>query len=204
MTFSELAEYKNVKSEIKAKTAKKKELIAEQKNCGIHFIRASKLGEQIATLTEDIEELKFQKAQLLSRLNCQDNGVASQDKKVKDMNTFLEKLEQQHSTLSAQKEKDKAQFLEIRGSIAPENHDALMAEREAIRPDGKVGLVQKLYAVYKGKYRSETFDEANRRVDAELQEEPMIKKKRSISEQLRTPKLETQQPKKQKKKEYER
>ena len=32
----------------------------------------------------------------------------------------------------------------------------------------------------------------------------MIKKKRSISEQLRTPKLETQQPKKQKKKEYER
>lgn len=68
-----LTEYKNVKAEIKAKTAEKKELIAEQKNCGIHFIRASRLGEQIATLTEDIEELKFQKAQLLSRLNCQDS-----------------------------------------------------------------------------------------------------------------------------------
>ena len=79
-----------------------------------------------------------------------------------------------------------------------------MTEREAIRSDGKIGLVQKLYAVYKEKYRPETFDEANRQVDAELQEEPMIKKKRSISEQLRTPKLETQQPKKQKKKEYER
>ena len=199
-----LTEYKNVKAEIKAKTAEKKELIAEQKNCGIHFIRASKLGEQIAKLTEDIEELKFQKAQLLSRLNCQDNGIASKDKNVKEMDTFLGKLEQQHSTLSAQKEKDKAQFLEIRNSIVPENHDALMTEREAIRSDGKIGLVQKLYAVYKEKYRSETFDEANRQVDAELQEEPMIKKKRSISEQLRTPKLETQQPKKQKKKEYER
>ena len=113
-------------------------------------------------------------------------------------------MEQQHSTLSAQKEKDKAQFLEIRNSIVPENHDALMTEREAIRSDGKIGLVQKLYAVYKEKYRSETFDAANRQVDAESQEEPMIKKKRSISEQLRTPKLETQQPKKQKKKEYER
>ena len=199
-----LTEYKNVKAEIKAKIAEKKELIAEQKNCGIHFIRASKLGEQIAKLTEDIEELKFQKAQLLSRLNCQDNGIASKDKNVKEMDTFLGKLEQQHSTLSAQKEKDKAQFLEIRNSIVPENHDALMTEREAIRSDGKIGLVQKLYAVYKEKYRSETFDEANRQVDAELQEEPMIKKKRSISEQLRTPKLETQQPKKQKKKEYER
>lgn len=54
-----LDEYKNVKVEIKAKTAEKKALIIEQKNCGIHFIRASKLGEQIATLTENIEELKF-------------------------------------------------------------------------------------------------------------------------------------------------
>lgn len=45
-----LAEYKNVKAEFKAKTAEKKELIAEQKNCGIHFIRVSKLGEQIGSL----------------------------------------------------------------------------------------------------------------------------------------------------------
>lgn len=199
-----LAEYKNVKSEIKAKIAEKKELIAEQKNCGIHFIRASKLGEQIAALTEDIEELKFQKVQILAQLNCLDAGVAYQDKKVKEMSAFLEKLEQQHSTLSAQKEKDKAQFLEIRDAVAPENHVVLMAEREAIRPDSKIRLVQKLYAVYKEKYRSETFDEANRKIDAELQEEPMIKKKRSISEVLKAPRQETAQPKKQKKKEYER
>lgn len=32
----------------------------------------------------------------------------------------------------------------------------------------------------------------------------MLKKKRSISDQLKTPKLETKQPKKQKKKKYER
>ena len=54
------------------------------------------------------------------------------------------------------------------------------------------------------KYSSETFDEANRQIDAELQEQPIRKKKRSISEQLKTPKQEIQQPKKQKKKEYER
>ena len=120
----------------------------------------TKLGEQIAALTEDMEELKFRKSQLLSRLNCQDSGIVSQDKKVKEMDTFLGKLEQQHITLSEQKENDKQKFLEIRNSIAPENRDAVMAEREAIRPDGKVGLVQKLYAVYKDKYRSEIFDEA--------------------------------------------
>ena len=199
-----LAEYKNVKSEIKAKTAKKKELIAEQKNCGIHFIRASKLGEQIATLTEDIEELKFQKAQLLTRLNCQDNGVAAKKQTLKDMDKALDNLVQQHTLLSEQKETDKAEFLEIRDDITPENKDAVMQEREAIRPQGRVGLVRRLYEKYRDKYSSDTFDEANRQVDAELKEHPIQKKKRSISEQLKTPKQEASQPKKQKKKEYER
>jgi len=37
-----------------------------------------------------------------------------------------------------------------------------------------------------------------------LKEQPIQKKKRSISEQLKMPKQETPQPKKQKKKEYER
>ena len=79
-----------------------------------------------------------------------------------------------------------------------------MAEREAIRPDGNVSLVQKLYAVYKDKYRFEIFDEANRQIDTELQEKPIQKQKRSIREQLKAPRQETPQPKKQKKKEYER
>lgn len=196
-----LAEYKKVKAELKTKTVEKKELIAEQKNCGIHFIRASKLGEQIVALTEDLEELKFRKSQLLSRLNCQDSGIASQDKKVKEMDTFLGKLEQQHITLSEQKEKDKQKFLEIRNGIAPENQDAVMEEREAIRPEGKVGLVQKLYAVYKDKYRSEIFNEANRQIDSDLQEKLIQKQKRSIKEQLKAPRQEIPQKKK---KEYER
>ena len=102
-----LAEYKNVKAEFKAKTAEKKELIAEQKNCGIHFIRVSKLGEQIAALTEDIEELKFQKAGLLSQLNCQDNGIAARKQNLKKMENALETLEQQ---LAQAKEEAKRPF----------------------------------------------------------------------------------------------
>lgn len=161
------------------------------------------MGEQIAALTEDIEEQKFRKSQLLSRLNCQDNCIASQDKKVKEMDVFLGKLEQQRITLSEQKEMDKAQFLEIRDGITSDSKDVVIAEREAIRPDGKVGLVQKLYAAYKDKYQSEIFDEANRQIDAELHEKPILKKKKSISEQLKVSRQEVPQPKK-RNKEYER
>lgn len=198
-----LTEYKEVKANIKAKTARKKELIEEQNNCGIHFIRSSRLGEQISELTEDIEELKFRKSQLLSRLNCQDNGIVAWDKEIKEMENFLGKLEQQHVTLSEQKEIDKTQFLEIRDGIAAESKNAVTAEREVLRPNSKGGLVQKLYAVYKDKYRSEIFDEANRQIDIDLKEKPILQKNRPISEQLKLPRQENSQPKK-RKKEYER
>ncbi len=155
-------------------------------------------------MTEDIEELKFRKTRLLSQLNCQDNGIASQDKKVKEMDVFLGKLKQEHITLSEEKEADKSQFIEIKEGIDSENTDAVQKERESIRPEGRIGLVKKLYERYKGRYSSDTFDEANRRVDEELQEQPILKKKRSISEQLKAPRQEVPQPKKQKKKDYER
>ena len=148
--------------------------------------------------------MKFQKAGLLSQLNCQDNGIAARKQNLKKMENALEILEQQHVVLSEQKEADKAQFLEVKDGITAKNQNAVMQERENLRPDGRVGLVRKLYEKYMDKYSSETFDEANRQIDAELQEQPIRKKKRSISEQLKMPKQETPQPKKQKKKEYER
>lgn len=58
-------------------------------------------------------------------------------------------------------------------------------------------------AAYKDKYRSEIFDEANRQIDTELQEKPILQKNRPISEHLKLPRQETSQPKK-RKKEYER
>lgn len=64
----ELSTLQEVRDAIKAKNAERKSLIAEQKSCGIHFIRANKLGEQIAAVTEDLEELKSRKSQLLARL----------------------------------------------------------------------------------------------------------------------------------------
>ncbi|MEE1195381.1 MAG: hypothetical protein UHS54_00645 [Lachnospiraceae bacterium] len=78
-----------------------------------------------------------------------------------------------------------------------------MAERGAIRSKDIVGLVRRLYEKYRDKYSSDTFDEANRQIDAELKEQPIQKKKRSINEQLKTPKQTVPKPKKQKKKEYE-
>lgn len=82
---------------------------------------------------------------------------------------------------------DKAQFFEIRDGITHGSKDAVLTEHEAIRLDGKIGLVQKLYTAYKDKYQSEIFNESNRQIDTELQENPIPKKNRSINKQLKAP-----------------
>ena len=198
-----LKEYQEVRDEIKAKNAERKSLIAEQKSCGIHFIRASKFGEQIAAVTEDLEELKSIKSQLLARLGCQDGEVHTRKQRLKDIDMSLGKLEAQHTTLSAQKQEDKAEFLAIRGSISPENQEAVQVEREALRSGGRSNLVQRLFAAYRDRYSTDTFEQANRQIDAELQEQPVQKQKRSIKERLKNLQPEVSQTRK-KNREYER
>lgn len=199
-----LKEYREVQICIKEKTAERKELMAQKKNCGIHFIRAGKLEEQITTLTEDIEELKSQKAQLLSRIGCQASEVKGFDSKLKELDTMQERLETQHTALSAQKEQDKEKYLEIKSAIAPENMEAVHAERAAIRPEGRKNLLKRLQEIYQQRYEYDTFRDADEMIDKELQEEPIYEKPKSISERLKREPTHDQPTKKPKKKEYER
>lgn len=154
-------------------------------------------------MTEDLEELKSRKSQLLARLGCQDGEVHTRKQRLKDIDMSLGKLEAQHTTLSAQKQEDKAEFLAIRGSISPENQEAVQVEREALRSGGRSNLVQRLFAAYRDRYSTDTFEQANRQIDAELQEQPVQKQKRSIKERLKNLQPEVSQTRK-KNREYER
>lgn len=201
---SVLNEYREVQAAIKEKTGERKNLIAERDNCGIHFIRASKLGEQIAALTEDIEELKSQKAMLLNRMGCQASEVKGFNSKLKELDTMQERLETQKATLSAQKEEDKEKYLEIKSGIAPENMEAVHAERAVIRPEGRRNLLKRLQEIYQQRYEYDTFRDADAVIDKELMEEPIYEKPKTISERLKREPAHDQPTKKPKKKEYER
>lgn len=199
-----LKEYREVQTSIKEKTAERKELIEQKKNCGIHFIRAGKPEEQITTLTEDIEELKSQKAMLLNRMGCQASEVKGFDSKLKELDIMEERLETQHTALFAQKEQDKEKYLEIKSGIAPENMEAVHAERAVIRPEGRKTLLKRLQDIYQERYEYDTFRDADSMIDKELQEEPIYEKPKSISKRLKREPDHDQQAKKPKKKEYER
>lgn len=129
-------------------------------------------------------------------MGCQSSEVHCRQKKIKDMDICPGKLEVQRIALSEQKQKHKDQFLEIRGKVAPENQEAVQEERAAIRFAGKSNLIQKLFSVYRERYSTDTFEKANRQINAELQEQPVHEKKRSIKERLHTARQEVSQTRK--------
>ena len=99
-----LTKYHRMDEMLNSKIVRRNSLKNEKKKCGIHFVRANRLQEQITTLTEAIEELKNNKSQVLFRLNCDETEVISN---VREMEASLEKLEIQYKTLSTQKEEYK-------------------------------------------------------------------------------------------------
>ena len=94
------------------------------------------LAEQIAALTEKIEELRSRQAMILHNLDCKNNGEAQR------FGSYLDKLEEMQEKLAAQRESltqqlsaTIKQYLEIENMIQPEDEDSVRQRRTALRPD---------------------------------------------------------------------
>lgn len=92
------------------------------------------LAEQIAALTEEIEELRSRQAMILHNLDCKNNGEAQR------FSSYLDKLEEMQEKLAAQRESLAQQFsattkqyLEIENTIHPKDVDAVYQQCAALR-----------------------------------------------------------------------
>ncbi len=179
-----LDEYHDVKEKIKEKTTEHNQLLAEKKACGIHFLRANKIREQLATLTEEIEELKSQKVQVLAKLDCQESEIKIRIKRLKDIESFLEKLEKQSTQLLQQKEEAKVQFFEMKEKVSEANEELVQKERSSIRFNSRDKLVKKLWDVYGNRYSRDIFVKANQLLDKELKEQTIIEKEKYLKEKI--------------------
>ena len=93
------------------------------------------LAEQIAALTEEIEELRSRQAMILHNLDCKNNGEA------KRFGGYLDKLEEMQEKLAAQRESHTQQlstttkqYLEIENTISPKDVNTVRQHRTALRP----------------------------------------------------------------------
>ena len=148
-----LNKYDTIKKRLKAKVAEKKELnIQKDKTSILNPFQHIKLNQQLTTLTEEIEELKSVKEQLLFQAECStDKDMTNLSKKYDQMEKNLDILDSQDTTLKEHLKKDAITFQEEAFSPKPEQYTELLDARIQIRPTFREKLIEQLKGTF-GKY----------------------------------------------------
>ena len=118
----------------------------------MNSIQHIKLNQQLTTITEEIEELKSRKEQLIFQAECStDKDMTNLSKKYDQMNKNLDILDSQDTSLKEQLEKDASAFREESFCPDPEQYTELLDTRIQIRPDFWDKLIEQLKGAF-GKY----------------------------------------------------
>ena len=136
----------------------------------------------VAELTEELEELRSEKKQLLASLDyAEDTGLSTVKKDISAMEANLARLEQQEQKYTAELNAALAEYKELKAQTAGFDPDELAMAQLAIRPQKEASAESKIQAAYGDKYDFWTMIGAKRDVAEMLgEEEP-----RSIMERLR-------------------
>ena len=155
-------------------------------------------------MTEDIEELRFQKKAVLNDLSCADEKlVVKIEQNFKHNLDVANKLNVRNTELKQESETVKLKYTEIRNNIPPESIEAVQAERLNIRAGNIRKTREALQETYGRKYSEDIFKEAETTVNDELGEKPV---KQSVLRQLQQKQRKTEPNRNTQKKnhEYER
>ena len=180
----ELERYLKLVKQIKDNTKKRNLLLDERKSVPVwNLAKRQDLAKQIATLAEDIEELRSEKAMLLHSLDCADDAAMGDVKKdIASMEVALKKLDEQESKYSAELESALQQYRELEAQATEFDAEELLDTRLGLRPNMDRSTVSRIQAAYDTQYSPFTMAEARRDISKMLdehEEEP-----RSVRERL--------------------
>ena len=200
------AEYLALVQKIKTAAKERKTMLTEKKE--ISFWNASKhkeLSAKIAKLTEDVEELKSEKAVLLNQLDyADDSGIAAIKKDIADAEASLSKLEQQEKKYSAQLEAALNEYTNLKVRGADFDAAELYAQRMILRADIMAAAVDHVQAAYGEKYDSVMMFNSKRDVSALLHDEDKCRAYEQKSSQKKQQEHGSEQKEKYKHPEQER
>ena len=186
----ELERYTRIATEIKKKSKERNALLSEKKATPVLNIPKQRdLTRRIAELTEELEELRSEKKQILAMMNyAEDTGLSTVKKDISAMEANLARLEQQEQKYTAELNAALAEYKELKTQTADFDPAELAMAQLEIRPQKEASAESKIQAAYGDKYDFWTMISAKRDV-AELlgEEEP-----RSIRERLRRIEIEKQ------------
>ena len=142
----ELERYTGLVQQIKKKSKERKALVAEKKELPVyHVMRHKALAVRIAELTEELEELRSEKALLLQKFEyAEDAGAEAFRKDIATMEAGLKKLEAQEQKYYAELDKALAEYADLKAQAVNFDPVELYAARQAIRPTQEKAAEQQL------------------------------------------------------------
>lgn len=179
----ELERYAKIAGEIKEKSKERNSLLSEKKATPVlNIIKHRDLSRRITELTEELEELRSEKKQLLASLDyAEDTTLSAVKKDISAMEANLAKLEQQEQKYTAELNAALAEYNELQAQAADFEPDELAMAQLEIRPQKEASAESRIQAAYGKQYDFWTMIGAKRDVAEMLgEEEP-----RSIIERLR-------------------
>ena len=171
-----LSMYKGLTRKIKEKQAEKKTLAAEKKTLSLlQPVRYYQISQKITTLTEDIEELLSQKERLIfDNYFRSESELKNSESACQKQQDFLNRLDQQYDTLSAQLDDRQELFQKIKASVSPKKSYDLLDARSELRDIVREQTRFTLQKKFGQKYDSFRFSDAVDAVDKRLKEDPDI------------------------------
>ena len=144
----ELERYTSLVQQIKEKSKESKALVAEKMELPIYHVKRHKaLAIRIAELTEDLEELRSEKALLLQKFEyVEDAGAEAFRKDITTMEAGLKKLEAQEKKYSAELDKALAEYNDLKAQTADFDPVELYEARQVIRPAQEKAAEQQIEA----------------------------------------------------------
>ena len=170
-------------------------LLSEKKATPVlNILKHRDLSRRISELTEELEELRSEKKQLLASLDyAEDTGLSRMKKDISAMEANLARLEQQEQKYTAELNAALAEYNELKAQSAEFDSDELAMAQLDIRPQKEASAESRVQAAYGDKYDFWTMIGAKRDVAETLgEEEP-----RSIRERLRRKEYQKQRSERQ-------
>ena len=152
----DIKRYEDIVRQLKARIKERRGLLEEKKTMpALQVFGHRELAQKITGLTEDIEELKSEKALLLNQLHCADgHGMDEIKQYIASMESSLETLNQQEEKYTAELDAALAQYTELQQQSADMDTIELDTARHTIHPDKEYETLQRLQAAYGKKFDS--------------------------------------------------
>ena len=150
----QLTRFTNLVQQIKEKSRERKTVKAEKKALPAwQVFKHKKLAAKIVELTEDLEELRSEKALLLQQFEYSEAaGAETFRKDIAVLESNLQKLDEQEQKYSAEVDAALHKYAEAKAQAADLDPVELYEARQSIRPEYEATANEKLEQVFGSKY----------------------------------------------------